>query len=172
MLTFRPSEPELVPVYPRRQPVAYTAPPPPQPWPTNPFGDVEPRPAPSTPRRQPRLLLPKGNRVPRAAPVDAYDGGDYYPSRGRKRALSPDARAAAHEVRIMHACGRCHKKRQRVCVLICTIDTTALIELSSVELPDPVSHAWETTSAVWIFHACQSCQRTDGSGYSLVSLSQ
>lgn len=34
--------------------------------------------------------------------------------RGRKRALSPESRAAAREVRILHACDRCYEKKRKV----------------------------------------------------------
>lgn len=131
-----------MPVYPRQSPVVFNPlpPGPPQSWSSNPFGGVEPRPAPTLARRPPRILLPKGKSVPRAAPVDAFDGGDLIPSRGRKRALSPDARAAAREVRIMHACGRCHKKRAKVRVQLLTAHQTTLIQRYSVERPGPVSH--------------------------------
>jgi hypothetical protein len=111
----RAIEPDRVPVYPRR-PQPYTfSPPPSQECPLNPFGvqQVSARPVASK-RSKPPLLLPKGNRMPPAAAVETFDTAEPNLGRGRKRPLSPDSRAAAREVRIMHACARCRRKRERV----------------------------------------------------------
>lgn len=104
--------PERVPVYPRRQPSTFNSPPS-QVCPINPFGvqQASVRPVPARRNKLPRNILPK---APPVAAVEIIDAGDPTPGRGRKRALSPDARAAAREVRLMHACARCHKKRERV----------------------------------------------------------
>lgn len=115
VLMTRTAEPDRVPVYPRRSPSNFNSSPP-QAWPSNPFGVQQGsvRPVPSQRRKLPRSILPKGSRMPPAAAVEILETENPVPTRGRKRALSPDSRAAAREVRVMHACARCHTKREKV----------------------------------------------------------
>lgn len=128
-LTDPAPEPYKVPVYPQWKPPAFQPPvaqhwtsyqtqmvleQPPQP---NFEETTRPRIVPTTASKAPRTIAPKCKPAPRAAPSDAFDTGEPSQIRGRRRALSPDARAAAREVRIMHACGRCHKKREKVASL-------------------------------------------------------
>lgn len=106
--------------------------------------------------------------MPPAAPVETCDVGDPNPGRGRKRALSPDARAAAREVRLIGACGRCSKKREKVGLSPLFIMFSVLIELSVAPL-DLVTLARARINAVLTYLACASCQRTHGNICSPVS---
>lgn len=161
----RAVDPDRVPVYPRRQPSALNSPLS-QVCPMNPFGvqQASARPVPVQRKKPPRNLLPK---APPAAAVETIDAGDPTPGRGRKRALSPDSRAAAREVRLMHACARCHKKRERVCHGPLLVRDHMLIRLSAARL-DLVALVKARTNAVWTYLACRNCQRIDGHICSLV----
>lgn len=128
---------DYVPVYPLMQPPAFS-PSPPQPMPINPFG-VRQIPTRTAPARRSKFahIAPKGNRLPPVAPVETYEGGDPNSGRGRKRPLSPDSRAAAREVRLIRACARCAKKREKVGLLPLRIKLTILTDVS-VESSDHV----------------------------------